>query len=304
MEVKEPIGKNPDEKTRVSENEEDPGTRVKRRILINIGETGKPVRVTPKGRVKKTQIRVGNIHNIGARESQQDAFGLSDVSNERLRREKGVFAVVADGMGGLSNGAEASAFVTSYMLNAFSKSPLGSDISQALLNMAAKVNEEVVRYLSQSGNAQSGSTVVAVIIKDGALSFVSVGDSRIYLQRGGAPFQVNRDHNYASELDEKAARGEITYEEANEDPQRDALTSYIGMNRLEKVDRNLKPIQLIEGDRVIIMTDGVYRTVTDEEIRDAVKLSAEKAALKLEDLIASKHKTNQDNFTAVILECL
>lgn len=286
--------KKPHEKTRISADITKQPEEKKR---VN-------TKVKNKSSAEKVDMRIGNVHCIGARESQQDSFGISDISDKRIRNEKGVFAVVADGMGGLTNGAEISAYVTAYMLNAFSRSPMDADACNVLLNITVNVNKEVLRYSSKSGNAQSGSTVIAVIIKDRKLSFISVGDSRIYLLRGGALFQVNREHNYASELDEKAARCEITVEEARDNPQRDALTSYIGMDNLEKIDRSLKPIQLIEGDRVILMTDGVYRTVTDDEIKNIAKSSAEKAALDLEDMIVSKHKPNQDNFTAVILECV
>lgn len=304
MAVIKTISGNDDGKTQEQEGAEKTSGREKIRFFMHNKQTGKLVREAPIRMVNQSKLRVGNVHQKGARQSQQDAFGISDISNERLIKANGVFAVVADGMGGLSNGAEISAFITSYMLNAFSKSSMGTDASKALLKMTVNVNREVVRRLSQSGNEQSGSTVVAAIINDRTLSFTSVGDSRIYLMRGGALFQVNREHNYGSELDEKAARGEITCQEAKEDTQREALTSYIGMECMEKIDRNIKPILLIEGDRVVLMTDGVYRTLTEEEMEDALKLSAEKAAMKLEALIMKKKKANQDNYTAVIFECV
>lgn len=253
---------------------------------------------------KNAAVRIGNTHQIGSRESQQDSFGVSDISDERLCAEKGVFAVVADGMGGLSNGAEVSAIVTSYMLKCFSQKTFGGDLSVALLTMTINANNEVVRFLQENGNVQCGSTVVAAIIKDHFLSFISVGDSRIYLERSGVLYQVNREHTYASELDEKAARCEITIEEAKNDPQRHALTSYIGMEESVQIDRSLRPIRVLAGDRIILMTDGVSGTISDEEIQKAVSLNAYEAAAQLETLVESKKKPNQDNFTAIVIECL
>lgn len=249
-------------------------------------------------------LRIGNAHHIGARENQQDSFGISDISDSALCMEKGVLAVVADGMGGLANGAQISATVTSVMLKYFEAQRAGADCPEELLAMLGHANDEVNRFLNSGAHEQSGSTVVAALIKGNALHFISVGDSRICLVRGGSLIPINREHTYASELDEKAARGEISPTQARSDPQRRALTSYIGMGRLEKIDRSLRPIPLQHGDRILLMTDGVFGTLTEQEILDTVKLDAYEAAPALEGAVLGKKKPGQDNFTAVILQCV
>ncbi len=249
-------------------------------------------------------LKIGNAHHIGARENQQDSFGISDIGNSALCMEKGVLAVVADGMGGLANGAQISATVTSVMLRSFEAQRAGTDCSEELLAMLGRANDEVNRFLSSGAQEQSGSTVVAALIKGSDLHFISVGDSRICLVRGGSLIPINREHTYASELDEKAARGEISPAQAHSDPQRRALTSYIGMGRLEKIDRSLRPIPLQRGDRILLMTDGVFGTLSEQEILDAVGLDAYEAAAALEGAVLGKKKPGQDNFTAVILQCV
>ncbi len=247
-------------------------------------------------------ISVGNVQNIGQRESQQDSFGLSDMSNKALCEQKGLFAIVADGMGGLSNGAEVSALVTRSMLGSFSTRPFTADTPQELLNMLSYANKEVNGFLKNVKD-RSGSTVVAVLLKDKMLHWISVGDSRICLIRNGAILQLNREHTYASELDEKAAKGEISYEKAQSDPQRNALTSYLGMGELEKIDRSLRPLQLTPGDRVLLMSDGVFGTLSDEEILSTMNLVPYESVALLEELILKKNKRGQDNFTAILIEC-
>jgi len=249
-----------------------------------------------------SMIQIGNIHNIGKRESQQDSFGVSDLSNTKLCKEKGIFAVVADGMGGLAGGAEVSAIVTSYMLNCFTKSSGEKDIPNQLLHMLSGTNSEVRKYLDNNGNQQSGSTVVAVSIKDNQLHFLAVGDSRIYLLRGGSLIQINREHTYGSELDEKAARGEISVDDARNDSQRAALTSYIGMEEITHIDRSLRPVPLMSGDRVLLMSDGVFGTLSEEEISSVALMNAYDAATRFESAVLEKDKKGQDNFTSVIIE--
>jgi serine/threonine protein phosphatase PrpC len=262
------------------------------------------IKMFGKKKAKKAEepspILIGNVHNIGMRESQQDSFGISDLSNKMLCELKGVFIVVADGMGGMSGGAEASGIVVQTMLQYFMDTESCDKPELDMLNMLYAANDNVNRYMEE--HEKGGSTVVAVIIRDGNLYWVSVGDSRIYLLRGGALMQINREHTYAVDLDEKAATGEITWEDAAVDPKRAALTSYIGMGQLEKVDRNIRPLRLVDGDRVLLMSDGVFGTLTDDEILAAMQGNLFESAADLQEEVLKKQKETQDNFTAVIFE--
>ncbi len=247
------------------------------------------------------KVTIGNVHNIGKRESQQDSFGISDLSNKKLCKENGIFAVVADGMGGLSGGAQISAIVTSRMLSYFAGSK-EKESPKLLLNMLFDASLEVRNYLMSQGNQHSGSTVVSVLIRENELYFLTVGDSRIYLHRGGELLLLNREHIYGSELDEKAAKGEITVDEARNDPQRSALTSYIGMEHIALIDRNLHPVTLMKGDRILLMSDGIFGTLTGDEIGAVAKYHAYDAAISMEKAVLKKEKSNQDNFTSIIIE--
>lgn len=114
--------------------------------------------------------------------------------------------------------------------------------------------------------------------------------------------QVNREHVYGVELDEQAGRGEISFSAAASDPQRKALTSFIGIGKLKKIDRNIRPLKLLEGDRVLLMSDGVFGTLSDGEIAEAMHAPAEMSGEILDRMIRSKNLANQDNYTAIILE--
>ena len=254
----------------------------------------------PKAATPDFPVLIGNMHHIGARESQQDSFGISDISNDELCASKGVFGVVADGMGGIAGGDEVSAIVTRTMLQYFAEVDPSGQPELDLLNMLFVANDNVKRLIAE--NERGGSTVVAVIIKDEKLYWIAVGDSRICLIRGGAVIQINREHIFAVDLDEKAATGEISWAQAMGDPQRAALTSYLGMAIPEKVDRNIRPLQLLPEDRVLLMSDGVFGVLSDEEILDAMSSDPFGSAGALERKVLEKQNPNQDNLTAVIFE--
>lgn len=260
--------------------------------------------VSEKKEQKNPGIYVGKIHNIGRRSSQQDSFGISQDGTRINYSGKGIFALVADGMGGLENGGQVSAMVTMTMMREFDRLSRNYSGEQALLSMLGEANDQVNALIQSSGSKKSGSTVVAVIIRDMKLYWITVGDSHIYLYRSGALMQVNRDHVYSVVLDEMAARGEISHQEAAQNPQRNALTSYIGMGKLEKIDRNIRPMQLQSGDRVLLMSDGVFGTLSEEEITAAMKFSAAESAEAMDQMIRRKNLPAQDNYTALILECV
>ncbi len=249
-------------------------------------------------------VQVGNLHHIGDREEQQDSFAISDISDQDCVSRKGSFAVMADGMGGLLGGGQISAIVTSAMLRAFesTRDLKDGEIPELLLRMVQQANREVLRFLD-SGQGRGGSTVTAVWALRGRIYFISVGDSRICLIREGTLTVLNREHIYGTELDELAARGEISWEEAGKDPQRNALTSYIGMSPLKKIDRSIHGFLLLPGDKIVLMSDGVFGTLSDEEILEEARGSAGEMADMLQKRILEKKKQGQDNFTAVILQC-
>ena len=138
---------------------------------------------------------VGNVHNIGKRNYQQDAFGVSPLQDEKLRHSRGVLAVLADGMGGMTNSGELSQAAVLAALRSFPQAPGAT--GETLASVAHSVLDMVQKRFTGSG---SGSTLVLANIRDGKLDFLTIGDSRIALLRDGALLTLNREHNYAATL--------------------------------------------------------------------------------------------------------
>lgn len=244
-------------------------------------------------------LKVAKLHNIGKRKNQQDSFGVSELKEEILT-ERGFLAVVADGMGGLSDGEKASMATVISALNFFDIKEFDV-IPDNLTELAEMANQQVKEVLGIT-KGQSGSTMVCIYIKDKQMFFVSVGDSRILLLRDGEIHQLNQEHNYEADLMKLVKDGRITLEEAQNDPQKNALTSYIGIEKLEKIDRNTEPIELFDQDRILLVSDGIYNTLSDEEILASMEYPIGRAMMHMEMQIEGKNKTNQDNYTALLVE--
>lgn len=242
-------------------------------------------------------IRAGKLQGIGQRSSQQDCFGVSDVSEKAIAAH-GLLAVMADGMGGMADGEKASMEAVVACLGYFDAFGGTEHVSKMLLVMAQQANERVKRRLAEKGSA-GGATLLAAMVQNRQCHWLSVGDSHIYLYREDRLGQLNHEHNYAAQL---AADGRLTQEEAQLEPDGRALTSYIGIEELTLVDRNESPLLLKPKDRILLATDGVFHTLSGGEIADSMKYPVEESMICLGMQIEKKRRENQDNYTAVLIE--
>lgn len=243
-------------------------------------------------------ISVEKLHEQGARKNQQDCFAVSPLE---FQDQQGVLAMVADGMGGLANGDKVSqTAVTAALSSFFSAKGTPEQILLELLNRSAAA---VNRILGSDGMRSGGTTMVMGLVKDGAFHYLSVGDSRICLYRDGALYQLNREHIYRNELAVRFVNGEVSLQEACGHPKGGGLTSYLGMGDVRYVDLPAQPVAVRPGDRFILMCDGVYNALSEQELAAALSAGDGAVADALRAAIQAKNYANQDNYTAVILEC-
>lgn len=236
--------------------------------------------------------------DIGAREDQQDSYGISD---PEAYAQQGIMAVVADGMGGLANGRAVSSALVRTFIDGFPQvSGYYSYTQDILLDLSIRANAQINQMLR--GADRSGSTLVAALIRDGYLHFLTVGDSRIYLYRGGALLQLNREHIYQEELAVKAVNQSVAMNQVRSDRQAHALTSYFGIGRIPSIDRNDEAIRLVPGDRILLASDGVFGTLSREQMERALQSPVADAANQMGDMIRAADKPHQDNNTLVLLE--
>ncbi len=251
-------------------------------------------------------VWVEKLHDQGARTSQQDCFYVSDDRElvpdvTILKGPPGLLAVVADGMGGLADGDKVSQAAVSAMAHGFYQAQGAPQ--QVLLQLAEQANSAVNRLLGEDGVYRSGSTLVAGLLREGAFHYLSIGDSRICLYRRGVLYQLNREHVYRNELYVNCVNGEETLAGAAGHPKAAGLTSFLGMGRLKYIDLPAEPVAVLPGDRFILMSDGVYNALTQQELAAALSTGPGQTAQALDKTIRAKGYQNQDNYTAVILNC-
>jgi len=250
------------------------------------------------------RIIPGNAQHIGSRKEQQDDFGFSDIDDPTFVSHGGVLALLTDGMGGLSKGREASLIAKNSMLSQYEKKSIAESMPEALNRSLIAANSAVLEMARLNGmEGEVGTTLVAAAIKEKELYWVSVGDSRIYLWRDGKMTQLTMDHDFGLHLSREVMKGNISPEEAENHPERDALVSYLGLQELTEIDRNKEPFILEDGDRILLCSDGLYNAISEKVISQLISGHPQNAAEALIEAVIAQGKNNQDNVTVAILGC-
>ena len=243
-------------------------------------------------------ILAGNVQGIGAREGQEDSFALMNAADLEAFARQGLFAVVADGMGGLEDGKAVSEGAVSGFLQLFETLDACGDIPGQLLEGVFAINDALVRRFG----GRSGTTAVAVRIFRNQIHWVSVGDSAIFLMRSGGVFQVNREHTRLNELYlEELGREPGDRARAEADPDGRRLSAFLGMPGLQEVDRSLRPFFLEPGDVLLLCSDGISGVLTPPELMEAMSLPPDEGCRLLETLVREKALPEQDNFTGTMI---
>jgi len=274
-----------------------PSTRIPERRRGNMQSTMKTETVE-EDFAAASRYRVGYAQIMGGRENQEDSYCISNWKDPRVLAERGLLAAVADGIGGMSNGQVASGTVVRNMCARFERQNVNMAMSDRLLELAAQSQQDVLSIVQRGGNC--GTTLVSVLIKDGYMVTLSVGDSRICLYRSGMLLQLNREHVLGKESDEYSM---LHHTAQNIDAhKRKAITAYLGKPNLRLIDRTLNPMKLVSGDRLLLMSDGVFGSLSDDEIIACMQLPPDKAAQAVIQAVDTKHLPHQDNATIVIVE--
>lgn len=244
----------------------------------------------------------GNAQHIGHRQQQQDSFGFSNLGDAAFRKHGGILAVVADGMGGMANGDAASRAAVKAFLQAYESKAETEPIPDALLRSIQAANAGVYQVaLEMDAAEEMGTTLIATVLHNDQVHWVAAGDSGIFLYRNGEFTALNQPHVFAVELDEHAHHGRIKKADAMAHPEREALTSFVGMEKLVLVDRSLRPLQLRENDIVLLASDGLFKTLTLAEMAAAMNGDAQTVAETLVNRTIAAEKPYQDNVTVLAI---
>lgn len=247
----------------------------------------------------KGTVRQNNEDNFVINETMKakslDSFEQQTVSE--LPCSAGVF----DGMGGTSNGEDASyecaytACVLPRLATAF------DDVQRDMQSFYAYANERLLDK-QRNTNVKLGSTASCAVLTEDEIILSNVGDSPIFLITGEEIKQISVDDNQAQML---VAMNVITPEQAKTHPMKNQLTQYMGMGleedepfpepHLYRLNRKTESV-----DWIILCSDGVSGVLDKNMIKQIVKSDAQNPAKAL--VMHALDCGSKDNATAVVIK--
>lgn len=204
--------------------------------------------------------------------------------------------VVSDGMGGHAAGEVASSIAVETVGE---RAPGTAD--DVLLGAAVEAaNMAVIEAAEQGiGKPGMGCTVTSVLIEKNKMAVAHVGDSRAYVLRQGTLVRVTHDHSYVEELVDS---GQITADEARTHPSRSIITRALGSDPDMYADHF--SLEVNDGDRVILCSDGLSSMISDAEI-EALAVSSATPQQAADNLVAAALTAGgADNVTVVVVDVL
>lgn len=231
----------------------------------------------------------------------------SDVGRRRTANEDryamapelGLF-LVADGLGGHVAGQVASELAAEAALRAVrTLEGAGTSLAEKLRYAAIAANREVHQTARERPELSGmGTTLVALLVREGRAALVHVGDSRAYLVRGQRIRQLTDDHSLVGEL---LRRREISPADAREHPQRHVLTRAVGVR--PTVEPDLAELSPEAGDVFVLCSDGLTGHVRDEEIAALVEAHDDPQRVADALIELANQRGGEDNITVVVAKC-
>ena len=258
--------------------------------------------IAPKVTAKQPlKYLVANLQGVGRRNSQEDSFAFGNALNEEAITKNGLLVVVADGMGGMKSGRQASEIVATCLLKSLDSFDLSGDIVRQLNTAVLAANDRVFEQLKGCG----GSTVVVGLIYQEKLYFTSVGDSYVFLLHDYQLVRINRSQNVLNrEYLDDILNGIIKPEIAAQNPEKDAITQFIGMQELEELDCFQRPLHLCPGDVLLFCSDGVGGVLDTQCLAECLRHGTPSdMCTAIEAEIQNRKLRYQDNYTALIVQC-
>lgn len=237
------------------------------------------------------KFSVFQVSRKGGREKNEDRMGYC------YTRESGLF-VLADGMGGHPEGEVAAQLALQTVSAYFQKQaqPFIKDPAEFLPLALMAAHQQITRYASEKGMLDTPrTTLVAALLQGTGATWVHCGDSRLYVVRDGKLLMRTRDHSYL----EQQNAGVITLATAN----RNILFTCLGSPTRPIFDVT-GPVSLQQGDRLLLCSDGLWGTLSDEEIVSQIG-GSKSIADAVPDLVESALRAGgetSDNVTVLALE--
>ncbi|MFM8320047.1 MAG: protein phosphatase 2C domain-containing protein, partial [Chloroflexota bacterium] len=247
--------------------------------------------------------------------NNEDRYSVSAFRIEGEKPRPALLALVCDGIGGHRAGEVAAEIAIDTIVRTAAQDSAAQPL-ELLRQAIQQASQNIYAHAQSDPNRHGmGSTCAAALIIENRLFVAYVGDSRIYLLRGGQIFQLSIDHTW---IQEALDAGVITQEQVFGHPNAHVIRRYLGSAAPVEVDTRLRlspqdsdeqmfanqGTALLPADQLLLCSDGLTDLVRPEEILAALQAHpANSQPEALRQLIAlANERGGHDNITIVALQ--
>ncbi len=250
--------------------------------------------VTPPAPVEGQEVAL--LSDVGChRQINQDSGTIVHAANGG-GEGGGLLVVVADGMGGHKAGEVASQTAVTTIVEVYQQT---KGTPGEALDEAFRVAHKIIFKLAKedASMAGMGTTCTALAIVNNEAWAAHVGDSRLYMIRGGEIYQLSEDHTAVADL---VRQGLLTSDEAEKHEDRNVLLRAMGTKPEFSMMRWPEPMDVRPGDAFLLCSDGLHDLVKDSEMMAVVKDSSTKDACR-KLIQMAKERGGYDNITVAVV---
>lgn len=229
------------------------------------------------------------------RTQNQDDYAIEKLSRDQL------LVLVCDGMGGARSGNIASKMAVEVFTEEVKRTVRSNmkqeRIDQMLIDSTELANKAVFEQSQLSEEYKGmGTTLVAAFIQKDHATVLNVGDSRAYLFNKDGVRSITTDHSLVELM---VQRGELSRESAKNHPGKNLITRAIGTE--ENVESDLYHHTLSKGDTILLCSDGLSNTMSDQEMLFEVVHGVNKNDCCQRLLKIANYRGAPDNVTVVLV---
>jgi len=241
------------------------------------------------------------------------AFGLTDVGKRRETNEddfllepgRGVYAV-ADGMGGHAAGEIASRLAIETLQEVLQRNDTAAermsveDAAEWLRGAVVEANRRICDSIRLHEERRGMGTTVVALVHSGEDAVVGhVGDSRLYLLRGGELVRMTSDHSW---VNEQVKLGLMNDDTAQRHPMRNIVTRALGSRPDVLVD--LTSMQVRPGDVFLLCSDGLNTMLADEQIHALLLAHRHDPEAACRALVVETNRHGGEDNVTVVVACV
>jgi PPM family protein phosphatase len=239
------------------------------------------------------------------RSFNEDGFVITSIPSSREPAEENdrqedefILLVVADGSGGSEAGNLASGLIHKFLLEELQAKAQGDNSIEALRIAVERSNAHLYEQTLSNQSFNYFAAITAVLIEGELATVAQIGDTRAYLCRGEQLVQITMDQTLVEQL----LRNNLLTSEQVEDLNTYSQVLLQSLGAAPEIKVAFTQVHLKQNDRVLLCSDGLWRKVSDNEIRETLNNNF-RVDEACEDLIESAYeKGGQDNITIIVAE--